>query len=88
MLLRVPSIVSAQGDMLLRVPSIALTQPWLRITGGHPIGCPRLAPPRAEPTPHHRLSTVTPVPISAKASGGKLVLRLPPKSVTVVRLEN
>ena len=85
MLLRVPSIVSAQGDMLLRVPSIALTQPWLRITGGHPIGCPRLALSR---TTHHRLSTVTPVPFSAKASGGKLVLRLPPKSVTVVRLEN
>jgi len=30
--------------------------------------------------------TVTPAPISAKRSGGKLVLRLPPKSVAVVEL--
>ena len=32
-------------------------------------------------------SAVTPKPVSFKATGGNLVLKLPPKSVTVVRLE-
>jgi alpha-N-arabinofuranosidase len=32
-------------------------------------------------------NTVAPKPISAKAQGGKLVLKLEPKSVTVVSVE-